>query len=132
MSLLVRLLGGLFLVLHGLVHLWYVVLSQGWVEIEEQMGWGGRSWILSPFLTSETILALASALYVVVTVGFVIGGLGFAFRRDWWEAVVIGAALFSTLVIVSMWNGEFELLIEKGAAGVLINIALVAYLLAFE
>lgn len=30
---------GLFLVLHGLVHGWYVVLSQGWAEVEDQMGW---------------------------------------------------------------------------------------------
>lgn len=29
---------GVFLALHGLVHLWYVVLSQGWVEVEDQMG----------------------------------------------------------------------------------------------
>lgn len=36
-----------FLVLHGLVHLWYVVLSQGWVEMEDAMGWNGQSWLLS-------------------------------------------------------------------------------------
>jgi hypothetical protein len=29
---------GVFLALHGLVHLWYVVLSQGWVEMEDAMG----------------------------------------------------------------------------------------------
>lgn len=127
-----RVLGGLFLVLHGLVHIWYVVLSQGWVEIEEEMGWGGYSWLLSPVLNSETILLLASVLYIAVTVAFVIGGLGYAFRQDWWKPAVIGAAILSTLVIVTMWDGEFDLLIEKGAAGVLINIGLLAYLLVFD
>ena len=46
--------------------------------------------------------------------------------------MVIGAAVLSTLVIVTMWDGRFELLVEKGAVGVLINIGLVAYVLAFE
>lgn len=127
-----RLLGGLFLVLHGLVHLWYVVLSQGWVEVEEQMGWGGHSWLLSPFLAGETVLALASVLYVVVTAGFVIGGLGYTFRQDWWEVAVVAAAVLSTLVIVTMWDGRFELLVEKGAVGVLINVGLLVYLLVLE
>lgn len=127
-----RSLGGLFLVLHGFVHLWYVVLSQGWVEIEEQMGWGGHSWLLSSVLSSETILTLASVLYIAISLGFVIGGVGVAFRQGWWESVIIGAALLSTLVIVVMWDGEFDLLIEKGAAGILINIGLFVYLFAFN
>jgi hypothetical protein len=34
----------------GFVHLWYVALSQGWVEMEDAMGWNGRSWLLSDLL----------------------------------------------------------------------------------
>ena len=127
-----RLLVGIFLVLHGLVHLWYVVLSQGWVEVEDQMGWNGHSWLFSSVLSSETLLALASVLYVVVTIGFVLGGIGFALDAGWWAPVVVGTAVLSTVVLVAMWDGRFELLIEKGAAGVLINVGLIAAVLAFE
>lgn len=127
-----RILVGVFLVLHGLVHLWYVVLSQGWVEVEDQMGWNGHSWLFSSVLSSETLLALASVLYVLVTIGFVLAGVGFALDAGWWPPVVVGTAALSTVVLVAMWDGRFELLIEKGAAGVLINVGLIAAVLAFD
>jgi hypothetical protein len=38
-----RILFGIFVVLHGLVHLWYVVLSQRLVEFQADMGWTGES-----------------------------------------------------------------------------------------
>ena len=41
---------GLFIVLHGLVHLWYVVLSQKLVAFQPEMGWVGRSWLLTNVL----------------------------------------------------------------------------------
>lgn len=120
---------GVFLVLHAIVHLWYVVLSQGWVEVEEQMGWNGHSWLLSSILPAETILSIASVLYVAVTLGFVIGGGGYALSRDWAAVVLVGAAIVSTGVLVAMWDGQFDLLIEKGVVGVLINIGLVFWLI---
>ena len=42
-----RLVIGLFIVLHGLVHLWYFTLSQRLVEFKPQMGWSGRSWVFT-------------------------------------------------------------------------------------
>lgn len=127
-----RLLVGVFLALHGLVHLWYVVLSQGWIEVEDEMGWNGYSWLLSPLFSEGTILAAASVLYVVVTAGFVVGGAGFALGTDWWPPVVVGTAVLSTAVLVAMWDGRYELLVEKGAVGVAINLGLVAAVLLFE
>lgn len=119
-----------FLALHGLVHFWYVVLSQGWVEVEEQMGWNGHSWLLSSILPGEMILSLASLLYVVVAAGFVAGGIGYVLDQDWTVAVLVGTAILSTLVLVAMWDGKADLLVEKGIVGVLLNVAIIAYLLA--
>lgn len=127
-----RLIVGVFLVLHGLVHLWYVVLSHGWIEVEDEMGWNGHSWLLSPMFSEGTILAAASVLYVGVTVGFVLGGVGVALGTDWWPPVVVGAAVLSTAVLVAMWDGRLELLVEKGAAGVAINLLLVAAVVLLE
>ncbi len=124
-----RLLAGVFLGLHGLVHLWYVVLSQGWIEVEDAMGWNGQSWLLSPVLDSGIILSVASVLYVLVTLGFVAGGIGYALGREWSSTVLIGAAILSTVLLLAMWDGEPDLLVEKGLLGVLINVGLVAYLI---
>jgi len=122
---------GVFLALHGLVHLWYVVLSQGWVEVEDAMGWTGHSWLLSGWLPQETILFVASVLYVAVTVGFVAGAVGFVLETAWAPPVLIAAAVLSTVVILAMWNGSAELLVEQGLVGVLINVGIVVGLLAF-
>jgi hypothetical protein len=120
---------GVFLALHGLVHVWYVVLSQGWVEVEDAMGWNGHSWLLSGSLSEGTILSIASVVYVLVTIGFVAGGVGYALQEDWRSPVLIGSAVLSTLMLVTMWDGAFDLLVEKGIVGVLINVALVIALL---
>lgn len=120
---------GAFLALHGLVHLWYVVLSQGWVEVEDAMGWNGHSWLLSGTVAEGTILTIATLVYVVVTLGFVVGGVGYALQADWRSPVLIAAAVLSTLMLVTMWDGGFDLLVEKGVLGVLINVALVGVLL---
>jgi hypothetical protein len=127
----IRLAAAVFLVLHGLVHLWYVVLSQGWVEVEEQMGWNGQSWLLSGILTERAILSLASVLYVVVALGFVVGGTAYALDRNWAPTVLVGVAVLSSVVLVTLWDGRPDLLVEKGVVGVLINVA-VAYLLLFR
>lgn len=121
--------GALFLALHGLVHIWYVVLSNGWVEVEDQMGWNGHSWLLSSTLGSETILSLASVAYAVVTLGFLAGAVGLFLEEEWATPVLAGAAILSTLVLVVMWDGGTDLLVEKGIVGVLINAAIVYVLL---
>lgn len=124
-----NLLIGVFLALHGVVHLWYVVLSQGWVEVEDAMGWNGHSWLLSGSLADGTILSIATVVYVVVTLGFVVGGVGYALQTDWRSPVLIGAAILSTIMLVTMWDGQFDLLVEKGIVGVAINVAIVGALL---
>lgn len=124
-----RLLAGIFLVLHGVVHLWYVVLSQGWVEVEEQMGWNGYSWLLSPVLPERTILSVASVAYVLVALGFAAAGVGLVLHLAWWSPVLVGAAVLSAVVIVALWDGEVELLVEKGVVGVLIDVAILAYVI---
>ncbi len=122
---------GLFLLLHGLIHGWYVVLSQGWVEIEDQMGWNGESWLLSTLLPQGAILNVASVLYIVATLGFVVGGIGYALEREWSTMLLVSAAVLSSLVIVAMWDGRPTMLVEKGIVGVVINLAVV-YLLVFR
>ena len=92
------------------------------------MGWNGQSWLLSDLLAEGTILSLASVLYVLVAVGFLAGGVGYGLSQDWATPVLVGAAVLSTVVLVVMWDGRFDLLVEKGVVGVAINVAVVALL----
>ena len=124
-------IGG-FLVLHGLVHGWYVVLSRGWIEVEDAMGWNGESWLLSAVLPEGPLLNLASVLYVVVAAGFVAGGIGYVLDSTWAARLLVGTAVLSTLVLVVMWDGRFDLLVEKGVLGVVINAVVLVWLLVLE
>lgn len=115
---------GLLLILHGVVHLWYVVLSRGLVEFQPEMGWTGRSWLLSHVLSEGTTSLLASGLYVLATVGFVLGGVGYLAQLGWWPSVVMGSAIVSTIVIALFWDGSWDMVVQKGLIGVAINVAI--------
>jgi hypothetical protein len=70
------------------------------------MGWNGHSWLLSSHLLTETILSIASVLYIVATLGFAAGGVGYILDQDWAVTVLIATAVLSTVVLVVMWDGE--------------------------
>jgi hypothetical protein len=123
---------GIFIVLHGLVHLWYVTLSQRLVEFQPEMGWTGRSWVLTNPLGDGTTRSLASALFVLVTITYVVGGAGVLIQQDWWRPVVIGSALLSSAFILLFWDGQLQMLVEKGVLGLAINVVLLVALLVLE
>jgi membrane-associated HD superfamily phosphohydrolase len=119
----------IFVVLHGLVHLWYLTLSQGLVEFEAEMGWTGSSWLLSGFLGDVALRWLATTLYAVATLGFVAGGLGLAAQQEWWEPFTIAAAAISAVTIVLFWDGSTQMLVQKGLIGLVIDVIILAILL---
>jgi hypothetical protein len=126
-----RVLVGIFVVLHGLVHLWYFTLGRGLVEFQPEMGWTGKSWILSSLFEDSTIRSLASVLFVLATIAFVISGIGIFFRAEWWRPVIIASAVFSSAIIILFWDGNRQLLVQKGLVGLLINLVILAALLVF-
>jgi hypothetical protein len=125
-------LAGLFITLHGLVHLWYVALAQRLVDFEPEMGWTGESWLFTGMLGAEPTRMVASVLYIIATLIFIAGGLGMAFRADWAQALLVGAAMFSTVVILLCWDGNMGMLVQKGGIGVLINVGILVALLALN
>src|SRR5690606_13545800 len=72
----IPILFGIFIILHGLVHLWFVVLSRGWVPFQPDMGWTGESWILSGVLGQLPLRWLATVLYSLAALGLVLAGIG--------------------------------------------------------
>jgi hypothetical protein len=127
-----ELLYGVFVVLHGLVHLWYVTMSQRWVEFLPEMGWTGESWLFSPLLGDGATRGLATALYSLATLGFLVGGIGIFAQQAWWRLVVIGSAAFSAVIIILFWDGGLQRIVEKGLVGFLINVAILVALLVFD
>ena len=120
---------GIFIGLHGLVHLWYLTLSQGLVEFEAEMGWTGQSWLFSAFLGDSATRWTGTALYAIATLGFVAGGLGLVAQQDWWEPITISAAAISAVTIVLFWDGGMQMLVQKGLIGFLVDIIVLAVLL---
>lgn len=116
---------GIFVILHGLVHLWYFVLSQKLVEYRPEMGWTGESWVLKPILKETTVLSLASASFALAALLFVISGIGFLSNAGWWRQLIVVTSVLSSLVLLIFWDGNMQQLVEKGVIGLSINILII-------
>lgn len=116
--------------LHGLAHFWYVALSRRLVAFQPDMGWTGSSWVFASVLGDGATRGLATALYSLAALAFVVSGAGFLLGAEWWQPALLGAAAFSSLVIVLFWDGSMRMAPQKGLVGLLINGALAA-LVAF-
>lgn len=126
-----RFLFGVLIVLHGFVHLWYFTLSQRLVEYQAEMGWHGESWLLSKFLGEFTRRSMASVLYIVATLAFVVSGIGIFSNAGWSATALAVSAVFSSATILLFWDGGTDMLVQKGFIGLLINVLILAGLFLF-
>jgi hypothetical protein len=124
-----RLIIGVFIAWHGLVHVLYAAHSQRRIAMRPDMAWPDGSWAFSRLLGNERTRLLASIVYTVAGIGFAAGGAGVLLQQDWWRAVVVAAAAFSVVIILLFWDGALQKLSEKGALGILIDLAILAALL---
>lgn len=115
---------GLFMVLHGLVHLLYVAQSRRLFELRADMAWPDRSWAFSKPLGDETTRLLASIAYVVAAAAFVAGGTALLLRQEWWRPVVVSSAAFSAVIIILFWDGGLKRLRDQGGVGPVIDVAI--------
>ena len=120
---------GVFFVLHGLVHLLYFGQSRRLFELKPGLVWPEGSWALSGLLGNETTRSLGSIVCVVAALGFAAAGIALLFGQAWWRPAVVGAAAFSSLIFVLLWNGTMQRLDEQGAVAVLINTAILVAVL---
>lgn len=123
---------GIFLILHGMVHLLYAGQSQRVFELQPGMSWPDGSWITSKVISDDTTRLLAAILLALVAVGFVIGGLGLFIRQDWWRTIITIAAVLSSLIYIVFWDAGFQALANKGGVGVLINLAILVMVLVLK
>jgi len=121
-----QILTGIFIILHGLVHLWYLVLSFQWVKFQPDMGWTGQSWLFSKIFQETSVRSFAGVLFALGALAFIISGIGFLADASWLNPVLLASAIFSSLVLVLFWDGNTDMLVQKGLVGLLINLGLIA------
>jgi uncharacterized membrane protein YphA (DoxX/SURF4 family) len=119
-----RIILGVFMVLHGLVHLLYYGQSRGLFELQRGMVWPEGAWAFSKLLGDGATRRLASIACIIAAAGFVAGGTGILAGQAWWRSAVVGAAAFSTAIFVLFWDGSLHRLDNQGAIAILINIAI--------
>jgi hypothetical protein len=128
----VRIVFGIFIVLHGLVHLLYLGQSGRYFELQPGMVWPDGSWALSRFLGDEAARKMASILLVLAAIGFVAGGAGVLVKQAWWRPVVVSVTALSAVVYILFWDGALQNLDDKGGIGILINVAILTAVLVFR
>jgi hypothetical protein len=124
-----KLVVGVFFVLHGLVHLLYFGQSARLFELQPGMVWPAASWVFSRVLGEQTTRLVASIACILAAIGFVGGGAAILLEQFWWRPVVIASAAFSTLLCIVFWDGSMRQLANQGAIAVLINIAILVAVL---
>jgi hypothetical protein len=120
-----RIVYGLFVILHGLVHMLYFGHSNKRFELQEGMTWPEDAWLLSRFLPATTIRFLASSALVLAAVGFLLSGFGILLQADWWRSAVVYVSALSALTTLLFWDGRLHKLPDQGFLGLLINIAII-------
>jgi len=127
-----RIIFGIFIVLHGLVHLLYFGQSARYFELKPGMVWPDGSWVFSRLFGNEAARNLASLSLILSAIGLIAGGIGILVSRAWWRPVVVGAAAFSSIVYILFWNGRMQNLDGQGVIGLLIDMAILLLVLTLR
>ena len=123
---------GIFIVLHGLVHLLYFGQSARLFELQPGMVWPDGAWAFSKLLGIETTRLLTNILLILAALVFVAAGIGLSTKQNWWQPMILGAATFSTLIYLLLWDVSLQNLPDKGGVGILINLAVLAVVFIFR
>ena len=128
----VQFIFGVFIVLHGLVHLLYLGQSARRFELRPGLVWPDGSWAFSKLLGNKITRNLASISCAVAAIGFVASGGGILIGQTWWQPVVVATAAFSSVAFFLLWDGKLQRLNDQGAIGILINLAILVAVLAWQ
>jgi hypothetical protein len=124
-----RILFGIFVLLHGLVHLLYFGHSRRLFELNPGMKWPAESWVFLKLSGAAVTRDIASLMLLLISAGLVVGGLGILGRQAWSRPVVVAAAAVSALLYLIMWDGTGQHIDQQGGIGILIALAIIIDLL---
>jgi len=124
-------IAGVFLVLHGLVHLLYCGHSARLFELQPGLTWPADSWAFSGLLKENGLRTLAGVLCILAAAGFVVAGAGVILSQSWWRAAAVAAVVSSGILYLLFWNGRLQRLDGQGGIGLLIDLAILLAVLVF-
>jgi len=128
----IRIIFGIFILLHGIVHMLYFGQSGRYFKLQEGMVWPDGSWAFSHLLGDAAARNLASVLLVLATIGFVVSGIGVFTKQAWWRPAIVFTSIFSSTIYILFWDGGWGHLDNKGGVGILINLAILAAVLIWK
>jgi hypothetical protein len=128
----IRIIAGVFLILHGLVHLLYLGQSARRFELQPGLTWPEGSWAFSKLLGEDGARTLAGIFCILAAAGFVIGGVGILAGQPWWGTAAVASAVVSTVLYVLFWDGRATRLADQGGVALLINAAILLAVFVFR
>lgn len=120
---------GVVIILHGLVHLLYAGHSLGLFTLQDNLCWPDGSWAFSRLLGDRRTGLLAGFAFTLAAVGFVVGGIGVLAGFGWWQPVLMISAAYAVVITILFWDGTFRKLADQGGLGLLIDAAILTWLL---
>ncbi len=120
---------GVFVVVHGLVHLLYLGQSARFFELKPGMVWPDGSWIFSSLVGDESTRNLASIALIIAAICLVASGIGIIMNLAAWRPLIVGAAVFSSVIYALLWTGTTQNLDGQGAVGIHIDVAILGVVL---
>jgi hypothetical protein len=113
-----RILFGIFLILHGTVHWVYAAPEKNVAGAKAFSILTGRWLVKKAGLRPSTALRLGITLIVLAMAGFIISGVGVLMSQDWWGIPAIATAGLSTLFLALYWDNSMTI-------GAVLNIAII-------
>lgn len=123
---------GVFLILHGAVHLWYVAMARGLISADADTIWNGRSWLLTRRVGDQTTMTFATIVFSAITLVFAVAGIALVAQQEWFSTWAITGSILSIAAIVCFWDGKPDHPVEKGLLGIILDVAILVALLYFE
>lgn len=123
----IRYLIGAFIGFHGIVYL----LAPQWLNWG---AWKGTSALLGSVATGDSLKALTGYLWVIAGLGLLGTGVAIAFAPSvpsLWRPLAIGAGLVGALSFAFFWDGQVALLVDEGAIGMALSLAVLSGAAAF-
>jgi hypothetical protein len=116
---------GIFIILHGLVHMLYFGQSGGYFKLKPGMLWPCESWAYKIISGEKACKRITGFLLLISTLGFIVSGVFFLTGSSRWVLFLEIAVVTSILTFVSGWIGKMHKLHDQGLIGILIDLGLV-------
>jgi hypothetical protein len=124
-----KILLSILIFLHGAVHVWYVLLIGNVVKFSPDMGWTGKSWLLPGVAVEGFYRVAGMVLYILSALLFIFSSSGLLMNKNWYPLWMLLSAVISSIAVIFFFDGNFEMLVQKGMIGLILNIIIIVTLI---